>query len=250
VCFRIDSHPQAGYLIWGERRGSYLLSPDGLRLRCAPGCCPRAEWERFLVGQVLPFAALVSGLEIFHASAVVLDGCTIAFTGPSGAGKTSVALAACRRGAGFLADDVLALEARANELMAQPGTPLAGVDHGEARRLAEAGESLGEEVLGADAREQLVRIEGAVAPAPLEALFFLDRRSQGTGEPRFEPAADARMLLASTFNFVLDTPQRMRGLLDVCALAARRRVERILIPPSVDPGALAGAVLARMSGAA
>jgi hypothetical protein len=249
VCFRIDAHPQAGYLVWGEERGSHLLSRDGRRLQCAPEGSPRGEWERFLVGQVLPFAALVAGLEIFHASAIVLDGRTIAFVGPSGAGKTSVALEACRRGATFLADDVLALEPEKHGLLAQPGSPLAGVDRGEAERLAGAGRPLGCEVLGEDTREQLVRMDGAVAAAPLGALFFLDRRSQGTGELRFQDAADARMLLASTFNFVLDTPQRMRGLLDVCALAARRRVERILIPPLVDPETLAGAVIARLSGA-
>jgi len=248
VYFRIEAHPRAGYLIWGEGRGSYLLSPDGHRLCCATGGAPAHTWERFLVGQVLPFAALLSGLEIFHASAVVLDGRALAFAGPSGAGKTSVALELCRRGAGFLADDVLALEPREHELMAQPGAPVAGVDHREARRLRDAGRPLEKAaVLGADAREQLIHVDGALGPEPLGALFFLDRRPEDPGEPRFQPAADARLLLASTFNFVLDTPQRMRGLLNVCALAAGRTVERIVLGPSVDAGELAQAVISHLS---
>lgn len=246
-CFGIEASPMAGYRIWGQNRGSCLLSTHGRRLRCAIDGCAPTRWERFLVGQVLPFAALLSGLEIFHASAVVLGGRAIAFVGPSGAGKTSVALEAVRHGAQFLADDVLALEAGAHELMAHPGAPLAGVDRGEADRLARARRALPSEVLSADSRELLVRVNGSDAPAPLGAVFFLDRRASGSGGPRFEAEPDARMLLASTFNLVLDTPHRMRGLLDVCAAAARRRVERVVLGPSVDPESLACAVIARVS---
>ena len=88
VYFRIDAHPRRGYRICGEDQGCYLLSAPGDALRCAIGTCPAQNWQRFLVGQVLPFAALVAGLEIFHASAVVLGGRALAFTGESGAGKT------------------------------------------------------------------------------------------------------------------------------------------------------------------
>ena len=49
-------------------------------------------WQRFLVGQVLPFAALLQGLEVFHASAVVLGDRVVAIVGGSGGGKTSVGL--------------------------------------------------------------------------------------------------------------------------------------------------------------
>lgn len=243
---RIQAHPRAGYLIWGERRGTFLLSRDGQSLLCVPHTRGAQQWERFLVGQVLPFAALVAGLEIFHASAVVLDGRALAFVGPSGAGKTSLALELCRRGARFLADDVLALQARAQRLLAHAGTPAAGVNHREAERLREAGQPLPDERLGVDAREQLIPVEGACGPAPLGGLFLLDRCAQGSGEPRFTPAADGRMLLGCTFNFVLDTPRRMRGLLNACALAARGQVERIAITPATDAGALAAAVLARV----
>ncbi len=246
VYFRIEAHPSAGYLIWGERRGSFLLAPDGQRLLCAPDAGVTRQWERFLVAQVLPFAALVSGLEIFHASAVVLDGRAFAFVGPSGAGKTSLALALCARGAHFLADDVLALQPRARRLIAHAGTPAAGVNHREARRLRAAGRPLTDDLLGLDAREQLIPVEGARGPAPLGGLFLLDRQAQGSAGPRFGAAPDARMLLGCTFNFVLDTPRRMQGLLHVCALAARGRVERIAVTPATDAGALAAAVLARV----
>ncbi len=245
--FRIEAHPLHGYSIWGEQGGSHLLSADGSRLLCDPAELPRIGWERFLVGQVLPFAALVRGLEVLHASAVAIDGSAIAFTGLSGSGKTSVALEACRRGAAFLADDVLALEMCGGRLLAHPGTPLAGVHVCEAERLIEVGRPLEGEVLSADDRERVVRVEGSAPAVPLQALFFLERREDGPDTPSFEPSAQAPMLLGSSFNLVLETERRMRGLLEVCALIARCTVERVTVGSGVDPGALAEAILERIA---
>jgi HPr Serine kinase C-terminal domain len=247
--FRIEAYPGAGYLVWSRACGSYLLSLSGQRLDCAHGDCPPARWERFLIGQVLPFAALVSGLEIFHASCVALNGEAIAFLGSSGAGKTSIALSLCDRGARFVADDVLALEARGTELVAHPGTPLAGIDRSEARRLRAAGRLMPGEVLMSDRREQMVRVGRVADAANLHALFFLDRRPHGPADPAFEPVTDPKTLLAATFNFVLTSPERLRGLLNVCALAAQRRVERIVAGPSVDASELGVAVKRRLSDA-
>jgi hypothetical protein len=245
--FRIEAHPDEGYLMWGRAGGSYLLSTDARRLRCAVGELPSNTWERFLIGQVLPFAALVSGLEIFHASAVVREGAAVAFAGPSGAGKTSLALALCERGARFLADDVLALEARTGELVTHPGTPLAGIDRCEARRRCEAGCALHGELMLSNGREHVVRVTTSTEEVPLGALFFLERRSGGPLEPRFEQVTDPLTLLAATFNFVLATPRRLFGLLDVCALVARGRVERIVADRSLPASVLAAAVERRLS---
>jgi hypothetical protein len=240
--FRIETHPRAGYLIGGPEYGLHVLSPDGREIRCSRA----GEWERLLIAQILPFAALLHGLEVFHASAVARGSEAVAILGPSGAGKTSVALELCCLGADFLADDVLALEVRDEGLLVHPGTQIAGLDHAEARRLERAGEPRREKVVAVNERERLLRMRGATEPAPLAALFFLDRRSDGPPSPRFEPVGDAQPLLGATFNFVLTTPERLRGLLDVCALAARLRVERIIAGPDVDATQLAGAVERRM----
>lgn len=248
VSFCIEAHPEAGYLIWGPAYGAHLLSADGRRLRCAPGDSVGETWQRLLIAQVLPFAALLRGLEVFHASAVVLDGHAVVFAGPSRTGKTSLALELCRLGASFLADDVLALERGGRELLGHPGTPVAGLEHAEGERLLNMhGPGQEEETVAVNARERLVRMRSAAEPAPLAALFFLDRRPDGPTQLRFEPVIDAQMLLAATFNFILSTPQRLSGLLDVCAFAAHRRVERILIGPSIDASEL-GAVVKRRLG--
>lgn len=244
VNFQIRAHPQAGYLTFGPEYGSYLLSAEGSRLTCASEGHPEGAWQRLLIAQVLPFAALLHGLEVFHASAIVHRGEAVAFVGTSGAGKTSLALELCRRGASFLADDVLALESQADGLMAHPGTPVAGVDHAQAARLA--GSFSEEETMTVNDRERLVHISGAAEPAQMGTLFFLERRADGPEQPRFEPAADAQLLLSATFNFVLATPARLRGLLDVCAQAARLRVERIVIGPETDVSELGAAVEQRL----
>ena len=245
--FRIESHPQAGYLISGPQYGSFLLSADGGQLRCCREDCPENNFQQLLIAQVLPFASLLQGLEVFHAGAVVKDGQAVALLGRSGAGKTSIALECCRRGASFLADDVLALEPNGDALLAHPGTALAGVDHAEGEHIGTGAGLSSEQIFTVDSRKQLVRMTGAVEPAPLGALFFLDRRPDGPEHPRFEPATDARMLLSSTFNFVLSTPERLRRLLEVCALAAQLRVERMVVCSAADSSELAGAIVQRLS---
>ena len=250
VIFQIESHPQAGYKISGPEYGGFLLSSDGQRLICVPGEHPESSWQRLLIAQVLPFAALLRGLEIFHASAVVTSSSAVAFVGPSHVGKSSLALELCLRGASFLADDVLALETSGELLLAHPGTPLVGVDHAEAARRQAASGPAKEEMVAVNDREQLVRVAGSAKPAPLDALFFLSRPDGGQHSgTRFEPVADPQMLLTATFNFVLSTPERLRRLLDVCALTAQRRVERVTVGSDVDAAQLAAAVEQRLSSA-
>ena len=246
VNFRIETHPDVGFLIWGPRYGAHLLSTDGSELRCFPEGQERGAWQRLLIAQVLPFAALLHGLEVFHASAVVRDGEAVAFLGPSRSGKTSLALELCSRGATFLADDVLALEPRDGGLLANPGSPIAGVDREGAQTHEERGASDGQ-VVAVNARERMVRMRAAGKPAPLSTLFFIDRHADGPEIPSFTPSTDAQLLLAATFNFVLATPERLRGLLDVCALAAQLRVERISSGPNTSTSELADAVELRMN---
>ncbi len=246
LVYKIETDPQAGYLISGPEYGKHLLSRDGQLLQCDPEGLPDASWQRLLVAQVLPFAALLQGLEVFHASAVVRDGQAVAFLGRSRAGKTSLALELCRRGASFLADDVLAVECRDGRLLAHPGSPLAGVERVDGDSEIEMGEDMGGQVVAVNARERLVRVIGAAEPVPLAAMFFLDRRADGLPSPCFEPVADAQALLSATFNFVLATPARLQSLLEVCALAARARVERIACGPDTALAELGAAVELRL----
>jgi hypothetical protein len=244
LLFGIDVHPQQGYRLYGPRFGEHLLSADGRRLTCLPGSAEPWVWQRFLIAQVLPFAAALRGQAVLHASGVLLDGRAVALLGPSGAGKTSVALAMCRSGADFLADDVLAVERVAGVLTAHPGSPLAGMDRAEAGRCEAA--MTAADVVEENGREVLVRMPSGPGPAPLTDVFLLDRRADGPAGPAFETVGEALPLLASSFNLLLRDAPRMRELLEVCSLASGRRVERVSTDSTVDADRLAEAILERL----
>lgn len=245
VLFQIEQG-ERGYRISGPKYGAAVLAADGSRVSGAAGAGGMDAWQRLLIAQVLPFAAVLNGLEVLHASGVAAGGEAFALLGGSGSGKTSVALALCRLGAGFLADDVLAIERDGPRLLAHPGAPVAGIDSGEVERLrglAAFDEGL---VLAVDTREAIVRLRPQSEPLPLAGLFLLERRPDGPAWPHFEPVVGPAALLASTFNLVLLGDERLEGLLDLCALAAEGPVERVVSGPEVDPAMVAEAVAERI----
>jgi len=244
--FQIEAG-DGGYRFHGPAYGCTVLSADGTEVRGAAGEEGFEGWQRLLVAQVLPFAAALQGLEVLHAGAVAVAGEGVALSGPSGSGKTSLALALQRRGAELLADDVLAVERAGDGLLAHPGAPIAGIDLAEADRLGAQGEGEHAGVLAVNARERVARAALVAGPVPLGALFLLDRRLEGPREPAFEPEGDPRQLLASTFNLLLASPERLAGLLDVCARLAACRVERVAFGPATDPDELAAAIWTRLS---
>jgi hypothetical protein len=246
LCVRIEQDRRAGFLLWGPRHGAHRLSSDGHRLRCSSRGASLEAMQRLLVGQVLPFAAVLRGLEVLHASAVVFDGRALAVVAASGAGKSSLALELCERGARFLADDVLVIERRGATLLAHPGTPLVALEPRAARAVNVPGCDTDEQALAVDGEELLVPIAGACGPARLGSLFFLARHPHGPARPRFERVTDPRALLASTFNFVLRDPARLHGLLEVCALLSQMRVERVHVSASTSPSAVAERVVERL----
>jgi hypothetical protein len=246
VIFQIEAAEKA-YRFHGPAYGCTVLSEEGTVAQGAPGEEGFAGWQRLLVAQVIPFAAALQGLEVLHAGAVVVDGKGVALSGPSGSGKTSLALALQRRGAELLADDVLAVERVGDGLLAHPGAPISGIDLAEAERLGSQGSGEQAGVLAVNAREQVARAALVPGPVPLGALFLLDPKREGPEQPSFEAEGDPRQLLASTFNLLLASPERLAGLLDVCARLAAGRVERVTFGPSTDPDELAAAIWARLS---
>jgi hypothetical protein len=240
----IDTARGQGYLFRTAAYGTHWISAAGDRILCAPP--EGAEewfWQRMLIGQLFPFAALLRGLEVFHASAVVLDGRAIALVAASGTGKTSVAAELTLGPAEFLADDVVALEAAGDGLIAHPGAGLANVRRSAGADLVARVAGAGR-VEGGDETAVRIAIEPYPEAVPLGALCILTRAPDAPAlrVARPEPV-DPRILLASTFNFVLQSPERQTQLLDVCARAARGVVLHGELPPDSNPATTAAAVL-------
>jgi hypothetical protein len=236
----IDAHPRAGYRLYARHFGLARISPNGARVVCAPPELEAWSWQRFLVGRILPWAAVLRGYETFHASAVALDGRAVAFVGPTGAGKTSLAVQLVARGGEFVTDDVLSLEDAGGTLLAHPGASIASMREAERDVIPRDTWSRLGTVLGESGKTYMA-VPRVDRPLPLGALYFLER---GDGPP-IEPIAklDPRLLLASTFVLSVQTRKRLRNQLDVCAALARGvPLFRLRIAPGVSAEQLAGIV--------
>jgi hypothetical protein len=189
---------------------------------------------------VLPLAAVLRGLEVLHASAVVLDGRAVALAGACRAGKTSVAGYLAAAGAPFLTDDVLAVEPEAEGVLCHPGVAAANVRDAGLRALVEAGHVPFRGIVGrggGSLRVLLARVERSVA---LEAIYFLDH---GSTDLCFEATDDPYLLLGHTFNVMVRTPERLTRQLDVCSrVASDARMFRVRVPGSMGPAELASRI--------
>jgi hypothetical protein len=245
----LERHDAIGYRLFALGYGVYLVSGDGSSIRAAPPETLAAwRWQRFLIGQVLPFAALLHGVEVFHASGVVLGDRVVAVSGRSGAGKTSVGLNLVRRGASFFTDDVLAVTRSRGRLVCHPGAATASLRDAGLREAVDAGDDALGEVLGRGPAGVRIVLDRDERELPLGAIYFLDRpvegdRATAADQARFTRLADPFLLLASTFNLVIRTPARLERQLDTCAQIARSTAMfRVTVPPATTAARVADAV--------
>jgi hypothetical protein len=244
-CFRVE-RGDAGYALTHSFYGAYGVSADGTEITCTPAELPDWLWQRFLVGQALPLAAALQGLEPLHASAAALDGKALLIMGTSGAGKSSVALHLVAGGAKFMADDVAALELGEGQVLAHSGPGVASIDPAELNRLPGVSWSrLGE--LDGEIRVEIEDV--ALEPVPVAALMVLVREG-GEGEPELrEPRVGLpALILGGTFNAYLDERDRLVRQLDMAAeLAERVPVRELNVPSSADAAAVANLIRAEFS---
>lgn len=101
-----------GHLVRFSKCGDFVVSPGFDRVevrRCPDG--ERAHLVPVLAsGTVLAFLLMLRGSTVLHASAVAIDGKAVAFAGPSGRGKSTVAALMCQAGAALVTDDVLVVD--------------------------------------------------------------------------------------------------------------------------------------------
>ncbi len=232
----------AGYLLWARDYGRVLISPDGLELLCEPD--PANEvWASIIAAQALPLAATIRGLEVLHASGVVLGGRALLVAGAPGAGKSSLAAALVRAGGQLLSDDAVALQLSDGALIAHPGSVVLQLRIEQDQQLsADARAALGHPTSSSTDKRRYVS-DSVPDPAPLGALFLLERSAE---KPAVEAltAVSPFELLASTFNLSVRTSARLLRQLDVVsAIAASRMVYRLRVRPGVDADQLAAMIL-------
>jgi hypothetical protein len=250
---------EAGYLLHAPGYARILVAGDGGEVLCEPECGGSEQWTTLVFAQALPLAATLRGLEVLHASAVAmapgspLAGTAALFSGPQGAGKSSLAAALVRRGARLLADDTVAIAQEDGRLLAHPGAgplQLRPAERARKRREIAAGQGVEDTAV---AEESALGKHRLATPRcdeslPFGALFLLERA--GVEEPPIEQIEpiDPFALLATTFNLSVRTPERLTRHLDLAgAIAATGAVFRVRVQPGIDADRLAGVVLERLA---
>jgi hypothetical protein len=247
ICFgetlllSVDFAEPAGYLLWAREFGRVLISPDGTELLCEPDPA-NEDWASIVAAQALPLAATIRGLEVLHASGVVLDGKAVLVAGPPGAGKSSLAAALVRAGGQLLSDDAVALQLCRDELIAHAGSVALQLREAENRQLsAEEREALGDPASSSSGKHCYV---SATVPdaVSLGSLFLLERSAEQPAVEALE-AVDPFELIGSTFNLSVRTPQRLRRQLDVVSvIAASGIAHRLRVQPDVSASRLAAVI--------
>ncbi len=221
VGLSVQADDDVGFRVWAPRHGCYLVAPDGRTVMGAPPAGPAWRWERLVLAQVLPLAAVLRGMDVFHASAVALRDRAIAFLGGSGAGKTTLASRLVARGARLVTDDVLAIEVAGATVQAHRGGTVARIDPRELRRLTPCERR----TLGAvQVRAEKWHVTPALAPErlPLALTYHLVRPADERGV-RIVPVRpyDPSLLLGNAFLSYFTAPDRLRRQLESCAAVAR-----------------------------
>jgi hypothetical protein len=238
--FEIHEHPVAGYLIDSSRYGRFRVSRDGAEVACAPNDPSGLHWWGLLIGQVLPLVAVLHGLEVLHASAVAIDGRAFAFSGMPGAGKSTLALNLGLAGAPLLCDDVIALRAQRERVIAEPGSALVNLRDDQLPLLDERNiDELGT-VLGSTHKLHL-RAARLAPPTPLGALYLLEPADPGaTTTIDLVDPVDPRDLLAATFVPYVSFAHRLIAQMEIAALIGRSvPVFRVSVDRGAGPQALA-----------
>lgn len=220
--------------------GSFDVSEDGTRIRWRPGPAADAENVRLdVVGRVLPLALHRQGLICLHASAATTGDGAVAFLGPTGAGKSTMALTLSDLGAGVLTDDALPVE---------PGDPPRVRPGVERIRLRDdVARASGRDGRGPGDPDRRVEITPAAALAPggsgvpLAALYVLTPVEAGApgGESvrreRLRGPEAALALLGETKIGFLLAPWRGPELLRACAALERSvPVHRLRVPRDLE----------------
>jgi hypothetical protein len=215
----IEADPSGGHRVTGAGLGVALIAPGAATVALEPPAAERWMWNRWVLSQVLPFVAALHGIELLHAGGVVLDGSGVAILGPSGAGKSTLVAALVERGAGFLADDVIAVQPSGGEVVAHPGPGLLVLATG--RPMAPA------------------------APTELGTVCWLEAAGHTSLELTAEP--DPRALLSNVYERVRRDPIRLERQLSLLAqLAGQVSFIRLRRGPDCDPESLATRLIERL----
>ena len=200
------------------------MSAAGDRIRCRPA--PRlatTTLRHLLLDQVLPLAVSRHGKLVqlvLHASAVHVPRIgAIAFAGPTGCGKSTVAAALGLRGCPTITDDCLIIAGARGRRSILPGYPGVRLWRKTARALGLGG---GDPVTHYSSKRRLdAEMPFRRRPSPLRAIFALGRRVPPNRPACAIPLQSRDRLMAlAPYTYLLDVGDRRQLAQTFSALSA------------------------------
>lgn len=203
----------------------------------APGT-DEATLDQLYLNQVLPLARSGNGTLSVHASAVAINNQCVAFLGPTGRGKSTLAASFAVTGEGFLTDDGLTITCAGEDYTAEPSHPSLRLwqDSGLAVLPSCAVQAPPVSYTSKSRFMAGGLLKHCTADLPLRCLFFLgaDEVSQTT----IKPLAAAETAVELLWNcFVLDIEDKLamsRQFDDVTSLCGKVPGFRLDYPRNFD----------------
>ena len=225
-----------GFLLRFPDLADVEVSRDGDRIVCAASrALPRVTLRHLLLDQVLPLVLHLRGRLALHASAVHIPWFgAIAFVGPAGAGKSTLAAALALRGCPMVADDCLVFAQSRDLVEVVPGYP--GVrlwpDAARSLRIDAGGDSRVAHYTHKQ-RAPLGRGRFHADVTPLRALFVLGRRRRAGQPSRMRTLGGRdRIMSLVPYAWVIDVadPTRLAAVFDqICDVALRVPIVRLTV---------------------
>jgi hypothetical protein len=236
---RVDPPPggSAGSLLaWCAATGTYEIDAGRQTIRVA---CPRLDegWEHRIGTMAIPLLLAERGELGLHASAVVAGDYAVLFAGPSGRGKSTLALSSARLGHPVLSEDGTVLSPNDPDLRAWPGPRgVRAVDPGPmdepTERAARGGRRLIELPLGGEARR----------PVPVGAVCVLAQRGERLHIRPLTPADAVPALMPGLIHS--GEPRALaRSFALLARLLERVPAYRVSMPSRLDEAPAATALL-------
>jgi hypothetical protein len=207
--------PASGHYRFDYADGTCIvIDAGGSRIwAIGPPAATIEDTAAYLLGPALGFALHLRGIACLHASAVDVDGSAVAFVGPAGAGKSTLAAAFARRGHAVLTDDVAALTDLGHRFEIRPAYPRVRLWPASVSLLFGASDALPRLTPTWDKR--YLPLEGsyrfAAKPLPLVALVLLGEHD-ACDSPRLRRLAPASAMMGLVRNGyaarLLDAGQR------------------------------------------
>jgi hypothetical protein len=233
-------HRPGAHRLRFESGGDFVVSDENLRVRVypAPSVAPHTL-RHLLLDQVVPLVISHRGCFVLHASAFVTGSDAVAFIGPAGAGKSTLAASFCTNGAHLLADDALVVSAGAGGLIANPAYPGVRLWPDVAESMNRTGVRSDWRVASYTDKRRLGTRHGlscATSPASLRRIYMLsDEKAANARITRLSAREAIMALLAHTY--VLDVSDRKRigdRFARVCAMSPAADVRLLAYTRTLD----------------